>query len=69
MPNDMKRFMLYITPDIEAGADELKRKLFYNKPYSELYRCLLSLGLETANNGSYEKKKKSNNKAADTLAK
>ena len=47
MPTDMKRFMLYITPEMEADTDELKRKIFYNKPYSELYRCLLSLGLET----------------------
>ena len=57
MPTEMKRFMLYITPEIEAGADELKRKVFYDKPYSELYRCLLSLGLQSANNDTAYKKK------------
>jgi hypothetical protein len=53
MPTDMKRFMLYITPDIEAGADDLKRRVFYDKPYSELYRFLLTLGLEEVNNTEY----------------
>lgn len=49
MPTDMKRFMLCITPEIEAGAEELKKTEFYDKPYSEVYRHLLSLGLQTAN--------------------
>jgi len=56
MPTDMKRFMLCITPEIEAGADELKRNEFYDKPYSEVYRHLLSLGLKTANIGSKQQK-------------
>ena len=46
MATDMKRFMLAITPDMEASIELLKQESFYNKPYSELYRHLLTLGLE-----------------------
>ena len=46
MPTDMKRFMLCVTPEIEAAAEELKKTEFYDKPYSEVFRHLLSLGLQ-----------------------
>ena len=46
---DMKRVMLYITPEIEASAKALKENEFYDKPYSEIYRHLLSLGVQSAN--------------------
>ena len=53
----MKRLQICITPEIEAGAEELKKKVFYNKPYSEVYRYLLSEGLKTVN--QTDKKNKS----------
>ena len=48
MSTTMKRFMLCVTPEIEAAAEELKKSSFYDKPYSEIYRYLLSLGLQAA---------------------
>lgn len=48
MATDMKRVMVSITPELEEGLDAVKRDQFYNKPYSEVYRYIFSLGLEVA---------------------
>jgi len=53
----MKRLQICITPEIEAGAEELKKNKFYNKPYSEVYRYLLSEGLKKVNAGNDKKNK------------
>ncbi|MEG1761439.1 MAG: hypothetical protein RR115_08610 [Hydrogenoanaerobacterium sp.] len=46
MATDMKRVMVSITPELEEGLDAVKKDQFYNKPYSEVYRYIFSLGLE-----------------------
>ncbi len=48
MATEMKRIMVSITPDLEKGLDAIKRELFYNKPYSEVYRYVFALGLKAA---------------------
>jgi hypothetical protein len=48
MPTEMKRLMICVTPEIEAGVEELKKNVFYNKPYSEVYRYLLAKGIKSA---------------------
>lgn len=45
---DMKRIVVTIPPELEKGLDEIKRERFYNKPYSEVYRYIFSLGLKAA---------------------
>lgn len=46
MATDMKRVMVSITPEIEQRLDAVKKEKFYNKPYADVYRYILSLGLE-----------------------
>ena len=41
-----KRFMLSVPDDIEEEAAKIKRELFYDKPYSEMYRRLIRIGLD-----------------------
>ncbi len=55
----MKRFMLYITPEIKDGAEALKKGSFYGKPYAEVYRHLLVLGLQAANKETERQKSES----------
>lgn len=46
-----KRFMICIDDDTKSRVDKLKQGAFYNKPYAELYRYLLVLGLKAAEKG------------------
>ena len=41
-----KRFMLTVPEDVEADAALVKRELFYDRPYSEMYRQLIRMGLD-----------------------
>ena len=41
-----KRFMLTVPEDVEADAAMVKRELFYDRPYSEMYRQLIRMGLD-----------------------
>ena len=59
MSANMKRMMICVTPEIEAAAEELKKNVFYNKPYSEVYRYLITEGLKSVN-ASIDQKKVSN---------
>lgn len=43
---DTIRFTLTIPADIAQQVDDLKRDRFYDKPYSELYRYLIELGIK-----------------------
>lgn len=43
----MKRFMLSLPEALTCQTEEVKREKFYNKSYSEMYRKLIELGLET----------------------
>lgn len=47
MSTKSKRFMLTVPDDIQKDVDTVKRDLFYDKPYSELYRQLIRIGLNT----------------------
>lgn len=47
MSTKNKRFMLTVPDDIEVDAAEVKRDLFYDKPYSEMYRQLIRIGLDS----------------------
>ena len=46
MPNDTIRFMLAIPNDMAERAKILKKEIFYDKPYAEMYRQLIRLGLD-----------------------
>ena len=41
-----KRFMLTVPEDVEADAAMVKRELFYDRPYSEMYRQIIRMGLD-----------------------
>lgn len=45
MANTAVRFMLTVPADMATQADELKKSLFYNKPYAEMYRHLIQVGI------------------------
>lgn len=40
------RFMLTVPVDMAEKAEELKKNLFYDKPYAEMYRQLIQLGMD-----------------------
>ncbi len=42
-----KRLMLTVPKDLEKDVAGVKRDLFDHKPYSEMYRQLIRLGLDT----------------------
>lgn len=46
MSTKNKRFMLTVPGDIESEVKEIKKELFYDAPYSELYRQLIRKGIE-----------------------
>lgn len=50
MAAPFNRVMISIPPDIQKEIDSLKQEKFYNKPYSELYREVLKLGLNCVKN-------------------
>lgn len=41
-----RRFMLTVPEDVETDAAMVKRELFCDKPYSEMYRQLIRMGLD-----------------------
>lgn len=45
--NKTARFSLTITPELAEECDEFKRTMYYNKPYSEMYRDLIRIGIQT----------------------
>lgn len=40
------RFTLTVTKDIAERAAKLKKDNYYDKPYSEMYRQLILIGME-----------------------
>lgn len=44
MANVTTRFMLTVPADMAEKAEALKKDLFYDKPYAEMYRQLIQLG-------------------------
>lgn len=43
-----KLIAIYVDDEETKDIEHLKQLLFYNKPYSELYRYLIRLGLQKA---------------------
>lgn len=41
-----RRFMLTVPEDVKADAAAVKQDLFCDKPYSEMYRQLIRMGLD-----------------------
>lgn len=53
----MNRIMISVPADIEQEIEQLKETRFYDKPYAEVYRTLLRMGLEKlAEEGEKEEK-------------
>lgn len=54
MAKTMERLMVSIPTDVKSEIDAVKQRDFYDKPYAELYRHIIRLGLarmrETAGN-------------------
>ena len=55
MATNMNRIMISVPTDIEAEIERLKKTTYYDRPYSEIYRDLIRLGMEKMN----EEKKRS----------
>ena len=47
MDKERKRFTLSLPDDICSDFAEVKRMMFYDKPFSEMYRELIRLGLDS----------------------
>lgn len=43
------RFMLTVSDDIAKQAEIFKREIYFDKPYAEMYRQLIRLGMEALN--------------------
>ncbi len=46
MANVATRFMLTVPVDMAEKAEALKKNLFCDKPYAEMYRQLIRLGMD-----------------------
>lgn len=40
------RFMLSVSDDIAKQAEILKKEVYFDKPYAEMYRQLIRLGID-----------------------
>lgn len=41
------RFMLTVPDDMAKRAEALKKNIYYDRPYAEMYRQLIQLGMDT----------------------
>jgi len=55
MATNMNRIMISVPKDIEEEIQQLKKTTYFDRPYSEIYRDLIRLGMEKMN----EEKKRS----------
>lgn len=46
MANTMERLMVSIPAEVKSEIDAVKQREFYDKPYAELYRQIIRLGLD-----------------------
>ncbi len=49
MEGETKRFTLTVPNDLATRAEALKQSFFQGKPYAEMYRQLITLGMEKLN--------------------
>lgn len=47
MPEQKSRFTMTIPDSILTRAEEIKKNVYYNKTYSEMYRQLIELGMNS----------------------
>ena len=60
MINKTIRFMLTVPKDMAQRAETLKKDIFYNKPYAEMYRQLIQIGMDELQKEEHEAIKKYN---------
>ena len=58
MATNMNRIMISVPTDIEAEIERLKKTTYYDRPYSEIYRDLIRLGMEKMNEETKGSEKK-----------
>lgn len=46
MNKKMERLMVSIPSDVKSEIEAVKQRKFYDKPYAELYRQIIRLGLD-----------------------
>lgn len=46
MAKTMERLMVSIPPDVKREIEDVKKQVYYDKPYAELYRQIIRLGLD-----------------------
>lgn len=49
MPTNMNRIMISVPKDIEEEIQQLKKTTYFDRPYSDIYRDLIRLGVEKMN--------------------
>lgn len=49
MATNMNRIMISVPKDIEEEIQQLKKTTYFDRPYSEIYRDLIRLGMEKMN--------------------
>lgn len=63
MANGMERLMVSIPTEVKSEIDIVKQQEFYDKPYAELYRHIIRLGLtKMRETVKKEERRKSNEK-------
>ena len=46
MPTESTRFMLTVPDDMAKQIEALKKDVFYDKPYAEMFRQLIQFGID-----------------------
>lgn len=59
MPAKNKKFILTVPENIKADAINVKRDLFNDKSYSEMYRQLIRMGLDSLKTAKEKQREKS----------
>lgn len=57
MATNMNRIMISVPKDMEEEIRQLKETAYVDRPYSEIYRELIRLGMEKMNEGAKENEK------------
>lgn len=62
MSDHTTRFVLTVPDDLAEQAENLKKEVFYDKPYAEMYRQLIKLGLTSLHSTEEEPNTSESNK-------
>lgn len=57
MATNMNRIMISVPKDMEEEIRQLKETAYFDRPYSEIYRDLIRLGMEKMNETAKENEK------------